>query len=65
MLSIREEKIWDTMVDDGIATDEEIGLVTGINGMTEETLNDILYYRTGYRTIEQYLGEEEIGEDED
>lgn len=39
----------------GIATKEEIQLVMCINGYTEEAINDILYARTGYRDIEQYL----------
>ena len=38
----------------GIATDEEIQLITAINGWNEETVNDILYVRTGYRNLEQY-----------
>ena len=30
-------------------------LVTSINGYNEESVNDILYVRTGYRDMEQYL----------
>lgn len=41
----------------GIATDDEIKLVTDINGLTEETLNDIIYARTGYHSIEQLQNE--------
>ena len=37
-----------------IATAEEIQLITDINGWNEETANDILYARTGYRDLEQY-----------
>ena len=37
-----------------IATEDEIQLVTGIYGWNVETLNDILYYKTGYRDKEQY-----------
>ena len=46
--------LWTLLEVYGIATDEEIDLVTNINGYSEETLNDILYARTGYRDIEQY-----------
>lgn len=45
---------FDWLVEMGIATSEEIKLVTYINGWTEDSLNDILYVRTGYRSIEQY-----------
>lgn len=37
----------------GIATEEEICLVTSINGTSEETYNAILYTRTGYRSFDQ------------
>lgn len=43
----------------GVATDNEIDLVTDINGYNEETMEDILYVRTGYRTFEQFLEEVE------
>lgn len=46
--------LWTLLEVYGIATEEEIDLVTTINGYSEETLNDILYARTGYRTIEQF-----------
>ena len=45
--------MWMWLLDNGIATDEELSLITGINGLTIETLNDVLYYRTGYRDREQ------------
>ena len=33
---------------------DTIDCVTNINGYNENTLNDILYYYTGYRDLEQY-----------
>lgn len=47
--------IWDSIIEYGIATDEELQLVTLINGYTEESLNDVIYVRTGYRSIEQFI----------
>ena len=44
----------DNLIDYGIATEDEIRLVTSINGFTIETLNQILYSREGYRNWEQY-----------
>ena len=38
-----------------ICTEEEMKLVTSINGYNEESVNDILYVREGYRYMEQYL----------
>jgi hypothetical protein len=47
------DKLWDFITVNEIATDDEIRLVTNINGYNEETLNDIIYARTGYRDYEQ------------
>ena len=46
-------EMWQELIDRCIATDEEINLVTDINGYTEDTLLDILYARTGYRNFDQ------------
>ena len=51
------ERMWDWLVDMGIATHEEIKLITQINGYNIETLNDVLFARTGYRDREQMEGE--------
>lgn len=47
--------IWDAIVEHGIATEEELELVTAINGYNDGTLNDVIFVRTGYRNIEQLL----------
>jgi hypothetical protein len=64
------EKIWDLLESLDIANDAEMGLVTDINGYSEETLMDIVYARTGLRSLEQVASEydvnlEEYGFDED
>lgn len=51
-------ELWDLLIDNGVATEEELQLVTAINGQNITTLNDVLYVRTGYRDWEQL--EEEI-----
>lgn len=47
------ESVWEMLVDMGVATDEELQLVTSINGYNIDTLNDVIYVRTGYHDIEQ------------
>lgn len=47
-------EMWTLLETYGIATTEEICLVTSINGTTEKTMLDILYARTGYRNFEQF-----------
>ena len=49
------DDIYNYFINYEIATEDEIDLVTAINGYNEETLNDILYVKTGYRDMEQYL----------
>ena len=51
--------MYDYLVDNGVATDEEIKLVTQINGDNIDTYEDILYARTGYRNFEQLEEEDE------
>ena len=51
--------VWDRIIELDIATEEELSLVTAINGYNEEALNDIIYVRTGYRDIVQLM--EELG----
>lgn len=51
--------IWDMITELEIATSEELGLACALCGSTEETLNRVIYIRTGYRTIEQILNEDE------
>ena len=46
-------EMYDYLVDCGIANDKEINLVCSINGSNLESLNSILYSRTGYRSLEQ------------
>ena len=47
------DEMWDYLTEAGIATDEELRLITSINGYNEETLCDVLYVRTGYRSFDQ------------
>lgn len=53
-------KLWDFLLNYGIATQAELELATGLTGYNEKTLNDVLYLRTGNRSTEQYL--HDIGE---
>ena len=48
------------LVSFGIATQEEIDLVSNINGYSLETMEDILYSRTGLRNIEQFCDEYDV-----
>ena len=52
-------EIWEAIIENNIATEDECSLVTDINGYSERSLNDIIYARTGYHNMEQYLGENE------
>jgi len=48
------EELHQTIIDNEIATEKEISLVSNINGYSIKTLENILYARTGYNSLEQY-----------
>lgn len=48
-----EAMLWDFIVDNNIATEDEVRLVTDINGLSENTMTDIIYAKTGLRSYEQ------------
>lgn len=50
----KTSELIEKIVEYGIATREEIKLVTDINGETVETLNEIIFVRTADRNIKQY-----------
>lgn len=44
---------YQTLIENNIATEEEISLVCSINGQNEKSFLDIVYSRTGFRSWEQ------------
>lgn len=46
--------LWDLIIDNNIATEDELNLISCINGWRLETLEDVLYVRTGYRDAQQF-----------
>lgn len=46
---------WDYIIDNSIATFDELVLITEINGTNIDTLNDVIYARTGFQDIEQIM----------
>lgn len=57
--------MWEWLVDMGIATEKELVLLTCLTGRSIETLNNVLFIRTGYRTREQYEYSELWDEEEE
>lgn len=52
-------KLYDYLLDYGV-NKQTLDAITGINGYNEKTLNDVLYYFTGYRDFEQLEELEEL-----
>jgi len=48
------EMIYDSILEEGIATSEEMSLVLNILGVNEEAFDSIVRARTEFRTIAQY-----------
>lgn len=59
-----EAMLWDFIIDNNIATEDEVRLVTDINGWSEDTMTDIIYARTGLRSYEQCVDDGYSGTDE-
>jgi len=51
-------ELYNKLIDEGLFTEEELQLITDINGYSIETLNDCIYARYGYRSYEQMTEEE-------
>lgn len=65
MMTPEEMRIYDFICDEEIATAKELNLARCLlDGSWEYVLNSVLYVRTGYHTIEQYI-DEEWPDDED
>ena len=58
MMTEQERDLYDDIINYGIATEQEMALVLIINGTSIEQLNNIIYVKTGYRDIEQFIEEE-------
>jgi hypothetical protein len=50
-------KIYTELIERGYFTEEELSLITCINGYSVETLNDCIYARYGYRDLDQLLND--------
>lgn len=58
-----KDEAYDILVDYGVATEDEVELVTNINGYNPQALLDILYVRTGNRSFEQWAYENDLTDD--
>ena len=47
------DEAWDILTERGIATEDELILITAINGYTLEQMLNVLYARTGLNSFEQ------------
>jgi hypothetical protein len=52
------DKLWNYLFDNQLASEETLKVVTSINGYNLDTLEDVLYATTGYRSLNQIEEEE-------
>ena len=50
-------EMWKTLIEILDVSEETLQIITSINGYNEQTLCDVLYVITGYRTFEQFENE--------
>ena len=55
---IEMDEFYNDLIRYEVADIRELNLITGINGYNMETFESVLYYRTGYTSIEQLKEEE-------
>ena len=48
-------KLWDLLVNYELASEESLKLVTCLNGYSLETMENVLYALTGYRSYDQFM----------
>ena len=44
---------WDFLIDNELLSEEALRIIIRINGYNIETVNDVLYFLTGYRDLDQ------------
>lgn len=49
------EQAWDYLIDNCNVSEDTLKIVTSINGYNLDTLQDVLYAVTGYRSFEQVV----------
>jgi hypothetical protein len=57
------DEAWAYLVENGVATEEELQLVTDINGYSMQTLDDVVGARTEWHSVEQLKEENGDGGD--
>ena len=62
MVVMSAEEKYDFLIDNGIASEKALNLVTMINGFNSKTLDDALYCLTGERSFEDFAADLEGGE---
>ena len=50
-----KDLIWDFIIENDIATEKELNLITCIIGYSAEALNKVIYSRTLYHDVDQCL----------
>ena len=53
-MNAKTDKLWDRIVNAGIASEDTLKVITAINGFSVETLNDVIYAVSGLRNWKQY-----------
>jgi hypothetical protein len=52
MVATTKDEMWDELMELGVS-EQTLQIVTNINGYNTQTLEDVLYAHTGYRSFDQ------------
>lgn len=50
--TLTTQEMWDTLLELGVS-EQTLQIITDINGYDADTMRDVLYAHTGYRTFDQ------------
>ena len=56
--------VYEYLIDNELFTQGELDLASNLQGFNIDTMNDCIYARYGYRSLEQMLEEDEEDEEE-
>lgn len=53
-------QVWQLLLDYDVATEAELHLITNINGYSVDSLESVIYSRTGLNSVDQLIDDLEI-----
>ncbi len=53
------QEMYDILLESGLATEGELEIACALGGCNEDTMERVLFYRTGWRSFSGWMGDNE------